>query len=177
MEPQTPPVTTQPAPMPTPVPTPMPVVPVNDKKKMPKWLKVVSVVVIVVIVAVATIFVLVNEATKAPQKISDRFVNDLQSGDTSAAYALTSSAFQATTTQDQLDTTFKQVSPLLQGQEKVTGRKIETSTGTPTTAILVYTVPTSGGDKYIKVELQQNGGVWQVIFFRSSETLLDTTAE
>ena len=147
------------------------------KKRFPKWLKIVGIIILVFVVIIAITAVTATTATKAPQKISDQFVKDVQTGDTSAAYNLTSKTFQDATSQDQLDSLVKQVGPALQGEEKVSGRAIEKSAGVPTTAVLVYTVKTTNGDKYIKVELQQNSNVWQVINFKSDDKPLDTTVQ
>lgn len=151
--------------------------PAPSKKRFPKWLKIVVIIVLVFIVIIVVAAVTATTATKAPQKVSDQFVNYVQAGDTSAAYALTSKTFQQATTQDQLDQLVKRVGPQLQGEEKVSGRAIEKSTGVPQTAVLVYDVKTSNDTKYIKVELQKSGDVWQVINFRSSDKPLDTTVE
>lgn len=148
-----------------------------EKKRFPKWLKIVGIIVAIFVVIIVIAAVTATTATKAPQKISDQFVNEVQAGNTSAAYNLTSKTFQDATTQAQLDQLIKQVGPLLQGEEKVSGRAIEKSTGVPQTAVLVYDVETSNGKKYIKVELQKSGDAWQVINFRSSETPLDAEVE
>ncbi|HSX05709.1 MAG TPA: hypothetical protein VLF69_04530 [Candidatus Saccharimonadales bacterium] len=147
------------------------------KKRIPTWLKVVGIIAVIFIVAIIVAVIVATTATKAPQKISDQFVNDLQSSNSSAAYALTSKTFQQATTEEQLDNIIQRVGPVLQGQEKVTGRAIEKSAGMPETAVLVYTVKTSNGNKYIRTELQKSGGVWQVINFRSANNPLDTTVE
>lgn len=169
------PVVTPPAAVPGPLPAP------ETKKRIPKWLKIVLIVfgcfIALAIIGAVIGGVVAVSATKAPQKVSDQFVNDVQSGDTSAAYALTSSSFQGATSQDQLDTLIKRIGPLVQGQEKITGRTIAKSTGIPTTAVLVYSVPTSNGTKYIKTELQKNNSTWQIINFRSDDKPLDTTVE
>ena len=109
--------------------------------------------------------------------MSDQFVNAVQSGNMSEAYSLTSTTFQQATTQEQLDQFVTQVGPLLRGEEKVTGRAIEKSTGIPETAVLVYEIATSNGTKYIKVELQKSGELWRVINFRSAAEPLDAKVE
>ncbi len=147
------------------------------KKRIPSWLKIVGIIVVVFIAIIVIAVIVATTATQAPQKISDQFVNDVQSGDSSAAYALTSKAFQQATSEEQLATIIQQVGPVLQGQEKVSGRAIEKSAGAPETAVLVYTVKTSNGNKYIKTELQKSGDAWQVINFRSANEPLNTTVE
>ncbi|HSX30861.1 MAG TPA: hypothetical protein VLE99_03000 [Candidatus Saccharimonadales bacterium] len=149
----------------------------STKKRMPKWLKIVGVIIIIFIVAIVVAVIVATAATKAPQKVSDQFVNDLQSGNSSAAYALTNQAFQGATTEGQLDSIVQRISPGLQGQEKVTGRAIDKSTGSPETAVLVYTIKTSNGNAYVKTELRKSGNVWQILNFKSDSKPLDTKVE
>lgn len=151
--------------------------PVAAKKGFPKWIIIVGVIVLVFIVLIVVAALAATTATKAPQKISDQFMNQLQSGDTGAAYALTSKTFKEATTEVQLTQIVKQVSPHVQGEEKVTKRAIHKSTGVPQTAVLVYEVKTSEGTRYVKVELQKDGDSWQVINFRADEKPLDTEVE
>lgn len=170
------PATNSQPPLATPQGAPMETAP--QKRRIPKWLKVVGVIVAAFIVLIVAGVLVANIATRAPQKVSDQFISDIQAGNTPAAYALTSKAFQQTTSQDQLNTIIEQVGPVLKGQVKVTGRNIQKSTGIPTTSVLVYTDKTSSnGTHYIKTELQKNSGVWQIINFRSSATPLSTTVE
>lgn len=116
-------------------------------------------------------------ATKEPQKISDQFVNAVQATDSSAAYALTSQSFQQATSSAQLDQVIQRVGPVLVGEEKVSGRAIQKSAGSAQTAVIVYSVQTSNGMKYMRVTLQKNGDAWQVVNFKSDDKPLDTKAE
>ena len=182
MPPQTPQQPQAPVPQPQPQAIPVPqapayAAPAPTKKRFPTWLKIVGAVIIVFVVIIIIAAVTATTATKAPQKISDQLVTDVQTGNTSAAYALTSKTFQQATTEDQLDSLIKQVEPSLQGQATVTGRAIQKTSGAPETAVLVYTVKTSSGNMYIKVELQKSGNAWQVINFQPDNKPLDTTVE
>lgn len=178
MPPQNPPqplVVPPAAPQPQPQQAPNAVAP--KKRRIPLLIKIVAIVSIVFVAVLIIVFVVIGSATRAPQKVSDQFVNDVQSGDSSAAYALTNQTFQNATTQEELDSVVKRISPLLQGQEKVTNRAIEKSTGIPTTAVFVYEVKTSDGTKYMKVELQKDGDTWKVLNFKSASDPLDTKIE
>lgn len=148
------------------------------KKHFLKWILIVGGIVVAAIIAlVITIFFVTIAATKAPQKVSDQVVNAIQAGNTSAVYNLTSDSFKRVTTEDRLNGIVEQISPALQGEEKVTGRAIEKVSGNPPTAVIVYTIDTSKGKAYMKVELQKSDDVWQVINFRSSEKPLKTEVE
>ncbi|MEO8104903.1 MAG: hypothetical protein ABI602_01025 [Candidatus Saccharibacteria bacterium] len=179
--PLTPPPTYQPAGTQPPVitaPAPTAYAPAAPAKKhIPTWLKVVGVIAGLFVVILVFAAVTAISATKAPQKVSDQFVNDVQSDNASGAFALTSDSFQKATDQQQLDNLIKQAGPALQGEEKVVGRAIHKTTGIPETAVLVYTVKTTNGTKYIKTELQKSGDVWQIVNFKSSSKSLDTTLE
>ncbi|MFZ1459092.1 MAG: hypothetical protein WAT17_04400 [Candidatus Saccharimonadales bacterium] len=150
----------------------------STKKRIPKWLKIIGIVVAVFVVFILVVTIITVAATSAAQKVSDEFVNDLQASNTSAAYGLTAKRFQASTTEIQLDDVVQQIAPTLQGEETVTGRAIESSSGSAQTAVLVYTIKTpASSTAYIKVELQKDDDNWRVINFRSSETPLDTEVE
>ena len=144
------------------------------KKRFPKWLLIVGVIVAIFFV-IPGIFlgIALNNATKAPQLISDQFINEVQAGNTTAAYQLTSKSFQEVSSKEQLDAIIKRVGPILQGEEKVIGRSTAKSSGVPQTAALSYTVSTSKGTKYMKTELQKTGEDWQIINFRSDDKPID----
>lgn len=149
----------------------------KQKGLIPKWVKVIGIMLIVFIAVIIIAAVVTTSATKAPQKVSDTFVNNFQASNTKAAYDLTSDSFKTATTQEQLEKLIQRVGPVVQGEEKVIGRSIQKASGKSTTAVILYSVNTSNGTKYIKVGLQKNGDVWQVVNFRSSDNPLDTKLE
>jgi uncharacterized protein YpmB len=189
----------RPQPTPTPAPQPQaavppaqpaapivsPATPVTDttapvgprKSRFPKWLRIVFIVLGVIIVFIVAIFLFVGNATKDAQKVSDQFVNDVQAGNTESAYALTSDSFRKATSQDQLQQLIEQAGPLLKGDEKITDRSVQKSTGAPETVVLVYTDKTSSATYYIRVQLEKNDNQWQVSGFRSDDKPLSTDLE
>lgn len=189
MPPQEPQTPAQPAPQAAPVQPPaQPTQPPSasqaaynivtpPKKRIPKWLLIVGGIIVALAAVLAVVFVVVTNATEAPRKVSDQFVNDIQSSNTGAAYALTSKAFQQATTEEQLDQLVKKVGPALQGEETISGRVIKKSTAGVPSAALVYSVKTTNGTKYMKVVLQEVDNVWQVVNFRSSDQAIDATIE
>jgi len=146
---------------------------------MPTWLKVVLVLVAVGVVAVVLLIVglvvLVNDSTANAVKVSDRLVADIQADNAPAAYGLTSPGFRQVATESQLAQVMTRVSPALQGTTGIVDRAIAAATGHPTEAVIVYTVHTSTGTKYIRVVLLDDHP-WQVLNFRSSSTPLNTAS-
>jgi pyruvate dehydrogenase E2 component (dihydrolipoamide acetyltransferase) len=171
-----------PVPVATPIAPPTPAVgPVVPTKKS-STLKIIGIVVgalmLVIIIFIVLVTVLVGSTTAAPQKQSNLFIADLQAKDATSAYPLTTSSFQAATSQEQLQSIFDQVGPVLAGTPKVTSKEISTSTSTGKVAVFVYTIKDSSGKTYYaKTILKQDGSDWKVINFRSSATPLDTTVE
>lgn len=147
------------------------------KRRLPLWLKIIGFVVLALLVLMVVLYFIASAATKAPQKVSDLFVKDVQATNTGAAYSLTSARFKKATSESELSALIQGVGPLMQGQAKVTGHNIQTSTGVPQTAVLVYSINTSGGMVYVKTELQKSGNSWQVINFNTSSKPLDTSVE
>jgi len=191
VEPQQPTSVPAPEPQPTPAVQPQPVVaptqpvaasslPVAElptKRRFPKWLIVVLSIFAALAVFVAVVSLIAASATKDAQIISDKFIADVQSNSPDSAYSLTSDAFKKATSQDQLSSVITSAGPQLQGKFTITGRNIMKSSTIPETAVLVYSVNTTSGTKYIKTELQKNGNVWQIISFKSSNSALDTAVE
>ena len=144
-------------------------------KKAPRWLKIVGTVLIIVAIALVTLFFIVGQATKNASKVSDKLVADIQSNNETAAYVLTSPNFKQASSQADLTALMNRISPLLQGKAKVIGRSINKASGQPNQAIIVYSVATKAGTKYIRIVLQDNHP-WQVYNFRSSDTLLSVSS-
>lgn len=147
------------------------------KKRFPVWLKIIVGIVVVFAALMIALFILAGAVTKAPQKISDQFINDVQSANTAAAYSRTSVSFQKATTQEDLEQVITRISPLLQGEEKISGRALEKNSGSPKTAVFVYDVSTANGTKYIKIVLQEDDSGWKVVNFRSSDSILEAKVE
>ncbi|MEO8785074.1 MAG: hypothetical protein ABI221_02015 [Candidatus Saccharimonadales bacterium] len=142
-------------------------------KRFPTWLKVVLGIVAALIIVIVAIFVVVGQATKSAAKVSDQFVTDLQADKPSDAYQLASADFRSVTDQDQLSKLFDSVSPALQGKTTITGRAINKGGG-KNTVVIVYSVATSAGTKYMRLTLiLQKDATWKVEGFKSSDTPLD----
>lgn len=123
------------------------------------------------------IFVSVMLATKAPQKVSDQFINDIQAGDSSAAYALTTDSFRAATSSAVFEDYVVAIKPLIQGTEKITDRSIQKVSSEASVNIFVYEVKQSDGKTvYLKTELQKDKD-WKVVYFLADDQPLTTKIE
>lgn len=129
-------------------------------------------------VLLALLYFFVFGATNAAAKVSHQFVGDIQKKDAANAYSLGSDAFRDSITELELESTFISISPALQGSYKDTARKIEKNNDKDF-AVIVYTVKTENGDKYVRVVLEKNdkNDKWEVINFRSSSQKLDPVIE
>ncbi len=180
----TPPV--NPAPNPTPPASPMPasppVAPVaplspiapDNKKRGPKWIKIVLGLFVGLAVLGGILFFTVMQATKAPQKISDQFVNAIQAKDSTAAYELTSDEFKQATSSQDMQTFVDSIGPKIQGDEKITDRTIQKSAGNATNATFIYTVDTPEGKIYIKTIVQETSGQWRIYNIKTDSNPLTT---
>lgn len=183
-EPVTPPTTPAPqVPSVEPQPMPAPMSPMPEaapKKGMPKLLKIALIVggvfVTLFIGLFVLLFVVLANSSKAIIQVSDAAISDIQGNDPSGLYTITTSEFQTATSQDELDAILEKTSPALQGTAKVTTTNVQSINGVEQAAV-VYTISTSGGDRYVKVTLQKDGDAWKILGFRSSATPLDGTIE
>jgi len=181
-DPQTAPQTSTPTPVaPAPVqatpPTPPPAAPKKGLSKVAKIIIGVVVGFIVLVgIGVAAIFLIVNVATQAPVDVSNKFFDNLQANQPAAAYELTSSSFKEVTTEANLESLFEQVSPFVTGEEKVTGKKIQSANGLNQAAV-AYSVENGGETRYARVVLQETDGKWAVINFKTSATALEAIIE
>jgi len=141
---------------------------------------VLAAVVGLIIIFVLAIFLLVNESTEEPLKVSDQLVVAVQQGDGAAAYALTGPSFRAATTEPQLSELVENLSTLV-SKEKVSAKQksINVSSGNGKIAVFVYTMDGTdgGGSIYFKTQIREEAGRWQVMNFRSSRTQLGTDVE
>lgn len=157
-----------------PVATPAPVTP-NGKKKLPTWAKILLIafgsVVGFIGLAVLGFFLYANSLIAAPAKVSDQFINAAQANDPSQAYNLTSPAFKNVTSEERLARVFDQVSPEIQGEEKISDKHYRVNNGV-TTATLVYEIPSGDETSYVRVSLRKTDDKWEVLsMFTSKQEL------
>lgn len=173
--PQTP-VTPPPASQ-TPI-APAPQTPVDMAKKAAPKIAKIGLIAFGVFMVVMAIFIFVvvkftNNATSDAVAVSDQMVNSIQADDANTAYSLASTTFKDSSSEADTEKLISGLSPLLQGEEKITGKKIQTSDGKTYSAI-VYSID----DKvYVRVVLEKEGSDWKVLNFRSSDTPLEAIVE
>lgn len=102
---------------------------------------------------------------KAAKKVSDEFVQDMDTNNPSAAYALTAAAFQQTTTEANLANIAQQVQQHVTGRPVENGWNITNQTGQPQSALITYT---ASGVSSISVTLQKINDNWVVLNFKYS---------
>ena len=125
------------------------------------WFAVGVGLVITAIFVVAIVFV-VNGIHDA-ENVSNQFMNDLQNQNVPAAYALTSSGFQATTSESQLANVVTQVGDVFSEPRHIVSSRLETSTSVGTYTDIVYEADGTQ-TTYIDVRLVKQGGNWRVLF-------------
>jgi hypothetical protein len=124
------------------------------------------------------IYFVVDETTKEPQKVSDRFVDAVQRGDGAAAYALTGSAFRSLTTERQLNRLVRRLDPLVTQERSIEGKSINVGTDYGKVAVFVYKVNATRADSiYFKTQLGNEDGRWRVLTFQASPTELSTDVD
>lgn len=131
--------------------------------------KIVAIVIagIAVVAVILTFFV--NSATKAPVATSNQFLNAIQASNAATAYSLFSSSAKAAVPSDQFDALVQQIGPVLNANEKMTSKKVNASTGSASTAEVVYEIPGTDGKTYsFTVNLTKEGDAWKVLNFDSS---------
>jgi hypothetical protein len=170
------PMSIAPEPAPAPSYTPPP--------KQRSAVKIVLIVVAAAFVAMALLiggcFLLVSESTEDAQKVSDQMIAAIQAGDGAQAWSLAGPTFRGVTTEAELTQLAQGLSPLV-AKDKVSpsGKLISASTDSGKIAVFVYEMePASGdGEIWFKTQIRDEGGTWQVLSFRSSESELDTDVE
>jgi hypothetical protein len=143
----------------------------NEAKPVKKrnWKKIALIVVAGLVAFIVIITLTVNSATKAPVKVSNQFINSIQAGDAATAYALFSTDAVAVVPVDQFDTLVAQIGPILNSNEKMTGKSINGETGKAATSTVTYEIKGSDGKTYvITINLIKQSGDWKVLNFDST---------
>ncbi|MDP1712126.1 MAG: DUF4864 domain-containing protein [Candidatus Nanopelagicaceae bacterium] len=130
--------------------------------------KIIGYVVLAFVVVIVGVTLLTNSATKEPVKVSNQFLNAMQTGDASEAYGLFSSAAKEAVPSDQFDAVVAQAGPILNTEEKMTNKSVKAETGSASTAEVVYEIKGTDGKTYnVTISLIKEGDVWKVQNFDS----------
>lgn len=148
-----------------------------------RWGRIVLIVggsVIALIAVLVTALVLfVNATTKDAQKVSDQLVTAIQTNDGAKAYALGGADFRAIAPEAEVKEVVGFIAPLVT-RERVSpnGKAIHASTDRGKVAVFTYTLKgTSGKPVHLKTQIQEKGGQWRVLSFKTSDDPLDTDVE
>jgi flagellar basal body-associated protein FliL len=170
-------MTTAPEPAPAPDFMAPPARPKRRRRRI--VLIVIAAVIALIVVGGLGIYLLVNQSTKDAQKVSDQLVTAVQSGDGTAAYALTGPSFRAATTEAQLGELVTNLSSLITAEKRSPNAKaISVSTDNGKIAVFLYTMKGKSGDPlYFKTQIREEDDRWVVMSFRSSQSKLTTDIE
>ena len=164
------------APSPVDVPAQQPVVsgqvsssPIETpKKRKPRVLKILLGVVIVFVVLAGIGFLTfthANSQVKGAEVVGNQFMFDMVNDNATAAYQLTSSAFQQNIPESKVAQTVSQIRTYITNyQSTPSSWNIINSTGQPETAKLSYSVRGSLGASTITLTLQKINGQWYVTY-------------
>lgn len=140
----------------------------GTKKKFyqKKWGK----ILIGVVVVIAVLIAIALQATSAAVKVSNQFLNALQSQDSKTAYSLFANEVKNEVEEDEFKTVVDQVGPILNTKEKLVNRAVSAETGKESTAQVVYEVVGTDDKKYVvAIDLIKEDGEWRVQTFDSDE--------
>ncbi|MBI3984111.1 hypothetical protein HY346_02315 [Candidatus Microgenomates bacterium] len=125
-------------------------------------------IVVVIVAFVIMLFVFVNTATSEAVKVSNKFLDNIQAGAAPAAYELFSTEAKAQVTANDFTGLVGQIGPILNTQEKTTGKEIAGEAGQAATAKVTYEITGTDGRNYeLVVNLIKANEVWRVLNFDS----------
>ena len=125
--------------------------------------KIIGIIIGSIIAVIATLVIIIFVSTDAPIKVSDEFLNDIQTGKSTAAYNLMSDEAKNATDSATFDAVVKRIAPILTGKPNLISREISAKTGVPTTATVVYEIQGTDAKYNMTITLQENNGKWQVL--------------
>lgn len=121
---------------------------------------------VLALIAVVTLFV--GSATNAAVAVSNKFLDNIQASNSSAAYDLFSSAAKETVPVDEFASVIDQIGPILNTTEKIVGKEINGETGTAASSKVTYEIVGTDGKTYlIIINLTKDSGNWKVLNFDS----------
>ncbi len=141
------------------VASPMPIFsPVINSGKKHSWIKILGIVAIVIVLFVAVAFGFAWWLNSAPAKVAQEFMTDMSHDQTIAAYNLTSTGFQAATSEDQL-AKFTTTYPKILQIQKIS---FTSRSRVNDSAEMQGTVTLSDGSSYPVVIQLKKEGTWKV---------------
>ena len=128
---------------------------------------------------VVALVLLVNAATEDAEKVSAELVTAIQSNDGAKAYALGGADFRAIAPEAEVKEVVGFIAPLVErGEVSPDGKAIHASTDRGKVAVFTYTLKgTSGKPVYLKTQIQEKDGRWQVLSFKTADDAFSTDVE
>ncbi len=124
----------------------------------------------IIVVVIVALVMIVNQATSGATKASNQFLNAVQSNQSNVAYELFSNEVKDNVTKDDFKEVVSQIGPILNANEKMTGKSVEAETGKPSTGQVLYEIEGTDGKTYvIAIDLVKEDGEWKVENFDSDE--------
>ncbi len=137
-----------------------------------KWLIIVGIAIVALVLFYFVGRIVGNQLLKAPEKVGNEFVYDVQQNNPEAAFKLYPSADHVET-ETILAQSLASYSPHLQGIAKVTGG-LKQASGTNPEAVLIYSISNNGQTTYLKVLLAQfttnDVSQWYIIGYHGSNS-------
>lgn len=138
----------------------------NNTSKKKKWLIIVGAIVIVFIGLVS----IVNSATSGVVNVSNQMINAIQAQDADLAYSLMTAEAKSTITKEDFDGIISQIGPILNTEEKMLNKSVESGTGKTSSGQVTYSIKgTDGVDYTFEINLQKEGDNWKVLNFDSTK--------
>ena len=154
--------------------------PAPTKRRWGRIVLIVGGAVIALIAAfVVALVMFVNAATKDAEKVSAQLVTAIQTNDGAKAYALGGADFRAIAPEAEVKEVVGFIAPLVErGKVSPDGKAIHASTDRGKVAVFTYTLKgTSGKPVYLKTQIQEKDGRWQVLSFKTADDAFDTGVE
>ena len=127
-----------------------------------RWLRRLGIFAVCILILFGAIFGAAWWANAAPAKVAYEFTNDLIQNKITDAYALSSSAFQSSTSRDEMAQFVSQEDKIAQIKSIFFNSRERDND----TAKMMGTVTTNDGQKYpIEVDLVKESGKWKVVYF------------
>ncbi len=153
-----------------PIPPTQPIIqPPKKHNKLKIVLIILGIIVTLIILLIVAAILVVNSSTSGALKMSNEFVDSIQAKNVGAAYPQTSSEFQSIVSEDTFTSELDNLNQYITGDEKLIDKSIAGEVGTGTFAVFIYEIVRATGEThYLKVELKNSDGFWQVINFSTS---------
>lgn len=114
------------------------------------------------------VFVVVSLTSSGAAKVSDQFINYVQTQKSAEAYVLLAKEAAATVTEAQFKDIVDRISPILSGKPRTTGKQIGADAASGSEATISYEIDGTDDLTYnVSVRLAKVDGEWKVLSFDS----------